>query len=71
MNPFKEHKLVIIGSEGMIVFEDSSSNKDILFYDKYYDYQMDNSINVIKEKPKITIEKPRKEDVSKLIIKIN
>ena len=26
---------------------------------------------IIKEKPKITIEKPRKEDVSKLVCKIN
>ena len=53
INPFKEHKLVIIGSKGMFVFEDSSKNKDILFYDEYCKLQNNNLIEVIKKEPKI------------------
>jgi len=54
VNPFKEHKLVIIGSEGMIVFEDSSINKDILLYNKYYRKSSSSQlINIIKEDPTI------------------
>ena len=34
LHPFKEHRFVIVGSEGMIHFEDSLSNKPLLFYDK-------------------------------------
>ena len=52
-NPFKEHKLVVIGSKGILVFEDSSSNKDIIFYDKYYKYNQSNSIEAIKPKAQI------------------
>ena len=52
-NPFKEHKLVVIGLEGMLVFEDSSNNKDIIFYDKYYKYNQNNSIESINPKPQI------------------
>ena len=36
LHPFKEHRLVIIGSDGMLSFEDSSINKDIVFYDKKF-----------------------------------
>ena len=53
-NPFKEHKLVVVGSKGMIVFEDSSNDKDILLYDEYYDNDKSmGSINVIKKEPVI------------------
>lgn len=34
LHPFKEHRLVLIGSKGMISFEDSSDKKEILFYEK-------------------------------------
>ncbi len=34
LHPFKEHRFVIVGSEGMIHFEDSLMNKPLLFYDK-------------------------------------
>ena len=54
VNPFKEHKLVVIGSKGMIVFEDSSNDKDILLYDEYYANDKSiKSINVIKKEPVI------------------
>lgn len=34
LHPFKEHRIVVIGSEGMLSFEDSSEKKDILHYKK-------------------------------------
>lgn len=34
LHPFKEHRFVIIGSKGMLHFEDSLNDKPILFYDK-------------------------------------
>jgi len=38
LHPFKEQRLVVIGSKGMLSFEDSSQNKDILFYEKGIDW---------------------------------
>ena len=38
LHPFKEHRLVVIGSKGMLSFEDSSESKDILFYEKGIDW---------------------------------
>ena len=40
LHPFKEHRIVVIGSNGMLSFEDSSEKKDILYYPKsikFYD----------------------------------
>jgi UDP-2-acetamido-3-amino-2,3-dideoxy-glucuronate N-acetyltransferase len=34
LHPFKEHRFVIIGSKGMIHFEDSIENKPLRFYNK-------------------------------------
>mgnify|MGYP001399752062 CR=1 FL=1 len=34
LHPFKEHRLVVIGSKGMISFDDSSKDKKLNFYDK-------------------------------------
>ena len=31
INPFKEHKIVVVGSEGSLIFEDSASDKPLLF----------------------------------------
>lgn len=53
VNPFKEHKLVIIGSKGILVFEDSSEKKNLLFYDEYYRFSNDNLIEVIKKEPRV------------------
>ena len=36
LHPFKEHRLVVIGSKGMISFDDSSENKELKYYDKNY-----------------------------------
>lgn len=38
LHPFKEHRLVVIGSRGMLSFEDSSPEKNILFYEKGIDW---------------------------------
>lgn len=38
LHPFKEHRLVVIGSRGMISFEDSSARKELLFYEKGIDW---------------------------------
>jgi len=38
LHPFKEHRLVVIGSKGMLSYEDSSDAKDILFYEKGIDW---------------------------------
>ena len=38
LHPFKEQRLVVIGSKGMLSFEDSSSDKNILFYEKGIDW---------------------------------
>ena len=36
LHPFKEHRLVVIGSEAMITFEDTSEGKPIKFYSKKF-----------------------------------
>jgi UDP-2-acetamido-3-amino-2,3-dideoxy-glucuronate N-acetyltransferase len=38
LHPFKEHRLVVIGSKGMLTFEDSKEEKKILFYEKGIDW---------------------------------
>ncbi len=38
LHPFKEHRMIIIGSKGMLSFEDSSKEKNILFYEKGIDW---------------------------------
>ncbi len=34
LHPFKEHRFVVIGSKGMLRFEDSMEDKPLIFYDK-------------------------------------
>ena len=38
LHPFKEHRMVVIGSKGMFSYEDSSDDKSILFYEKGIDW---------------------------------
>ncbi|MEM7235981.1 MAG: Gfo/Idh/MocA family oxidoreductase, partial [Planctomycetota bacterium] len=38
LHPFKEHRLVVIGSKGMLSFEDSSEGAEIYFYEKGIDW---------------------------------
>ena len=37
LHPFKEHRVVAIGSKGMLVYEDSSAEKELTFYEKGID----------------------------------
>jgi UDP-2-acetamido-3-amino-2,3-dideoxy-glucuronate N-acetyltransferase len=46
LHPFKEQRLVVIGSKGMISFDDSSAEKEILFYDKHIDFEQGIPIKV-------------------------
>lgn len=39
LHPFKEHRFVIVGSNGMIRFEDSTEGKPLVFYDKGINWQ--------------------------------
>ena len=38
LHPYKEHRLVLIGSKGMLSFEDTSEEKSVLFYEKGIDW---------------------------------
>jgi len=38
LHPFKEHRFVVVGSKGMISFEDSVEGKPLLLYDKSIDW---------------------------------
>lgn len=38
LHPYKEHRIVVVGSEGMLSFEDSSEGKEVLFYEKGIDW---------------------------------
>ncbi|WP_027364656.1 Gfo/Idh/MocA family protein [Desulfotruncus alcoholivorax] len=38
LHPFKEQRLVVVGSHGMISFDDSSLDKNILYYNKHIDW---------------------------------
>lgn len=49
LHPFKEQKLVIVGSKGMISFDDSTQEKEIHFYNKRIDFE--NGIPVKVEHP--------------------
>jgi len=40
LHPFKEHRLVIIGSKGMLRFEDSVKGKPLVFYDKGFEWNV-------------------------------
>lgn len=37
LHPFKEHRIVVIGSKGMISFDDASEEKELFFYEKGVD----------------------------------
>lgn len=49
LHPFKEQRLVVVGSQGMLSFDDSSLEKNILYYNKHIDW--------VDEKP-VKVEQP-------------
>ncbi|MCB0323772.1 MAG: Gfo/Idh/MocA family oxidoreductase [Bdellovibrionales bacterium] len=38
LHPFKEHRVVVIGTKGMLSFDDSSGEKELLFFEKGIDW---------------------------------
>ena len=38
LHPFKEHRFVVVGSKGMLSYEDSNPEKELLFYEKGIDF---------------------------------
>jgi len=58
LHPFKEHRLVVIGSKGMLVYEDSSADKNIIFYDKRIEF--DGGLPLKVEAPDEIIDYERK-----------
>ncbi len=62
LHPFKEQRLVVIGSKGMLTFEDSSAEKEILFYDKRIIFE--NGIPVKEENPKEIIPYEQKQPLA-------
>tara|TARA_Y100001958_G_scaffold100924_1_gene70010 strand:- start:1953 stop:2915 length:963 start_codon:yes stop_codon:yes gene_type:complete len=39
LHPFKEHRLVVVGSEGMITFEDTVKGRPLKIYSKKFDFK--------------------------------
>lgn len=62
LHPFKEQRLVVIGSKGMISFDDSSVEKEILFYDKHIEFEKGIPIKV--ENPSEIIAYDRKQPLT-------
>lgn len=62
IHPFKEQRLVVVGSRGMISFDDSSAAKDILFYNKRVEFVdgkplcIDNPTEIIPYERKMPLE---------------
>jgi predicted dehydrogenase len=52
IHPFKEQRLVVVGSKGMISFDDSSKEKNILLYNKRIDWK-DNIPTMVEEPDEI------------------
>ena len=46
LHPFKEQRLVVVGSQGMISFDDSSLEKNILYYNKHIDWEEGRPVKV-------------------------
>ena len=46
LHPFKEQRLVLVGSSGMLSFDDSSVDKNILYYNKRIDWENGKPIKV-------------------------
>ena len=61
LHPFKEQRLVVVGSKGMISFEDSSPEKEIVFYDKQIKFEnkipikMENATEIVEYEKKLPL----------------
>ncbi len=57
--PFKEHRLVVIGSEAMILFEDSKNDKLLTLFSKKIDFSSGIPEKIEGETKKINYKKTR------------
>jgi len=61
LHPFKEHRLVVVGSEGMISFEDSAKDKPLKYYNKKFELngkvpeKMDGEVELINYDSKMPL----------------
>ncbi len=62
LHPFKEHRLVVIGTKGMLVFDDASADKHLVFYEKGIDWVQGEPIP--REGPTEVIEYAREEPLA-------
>ena len=44
LHPFKEHRLVVVGSAGMVSYEDSSEQKEVLLYKKRFELDKERAV---------------------------
>jgi len=73
LHPFKERRLVLVGSQGMIAFDDSSAEKEIHFYNKRIDFVEGQPVKVEKPDEIISYDKkaPLAEELSYFIAHCN
>lgn len=73
LHPFKEQRLVLVGSQGMISFDDSSKEKDIYFYNKRVDFENGQPVKIEKPEEIIPYEKkmPLEEELKYFIGHLN
>jgi UDP-2-acetamido-3-amino-2,3-dideoxy-glucuronate N-acetyltransferase len=62
LHPYKEHKMVLVGSKGMVSFEDSSEGKELLFYEKGIDWVAGEPVK--RDGPTEIIEYPREQPLT-------
>lgn len=66
LHPYKQQLLVVVGSKGMISFDDSTSEKEIHFYNKRIDFEngvpvkVENPDEIIPYEPKMPLEEELK-----------
>ncbi len=72
LNPFKEHKLVVIGSSGMITYNDSHEKKPLILYDKNFTIKnsepsmTDNGFSIVDFENRLPLEEEMKYFLSHL-----
>ena len=73
LHPFKEHRFIVIGSKGMVRFEDSGENKSLIYYDKTVDLSGSIPSPVTGDKYEVDYENkfPLTEELKYFISKLN
>ncbi|MCK9303673.1 MAG: Gfo/Idh/MocA family oxidoreductase [Bacteroidales bacterium] len=72
LHPFKEQRIVVIGSKGMISFDDATKDKELHFYNKHIDFEngqpvkIENPDEIIEYESKMPLEEELKYFVANL-----